>query len=207
MTLVKICGIRTETEALFCQKYGAWAIGEVFAPSKRRIEVEEAARINQRVGEKILKIGVFVDEKLENLLYIARSAFLDMVQLHGEESPEYAEEIYLPVIKCFKVGGEVDEDEFKRWRTWAYLFDTADFKVAGGTGKTFNWDFISHLKDKSRIILAGGLSPDNVKEAVLKIRPMAVDVSSGVEFAGRGKDPEKVKRFIAEVKEADRCVS
>lgn len=207
MTLVKICGIREEKEALTALRYGAWAIGEVFASSRRRIEPEIAARINYSLQGQIIKVGVFVNEDIEEVNYIARNCFLDMVQLHGEESPEYVAEVNYPVIKVFKVKKRLTFEDIKPFRAWAYLFDTASLKEAGGTGQVFNWELIADFRGRKNIILAGGLSANNVKEAISKIRPMAVDVSSGVEFEKGGKDPEKIRAFIEKVKEADRDVS
>lgn len=207
MTLVKICGIREEKEALAAVKYGAWAIGEVFAPSHRRIEAEEAARINFKLQGLIVKVGVFVDEDLDEVHYIARNCGLDIIQLHGEESPEYVAEVRLPVIKAFRVGQKMTREDVAPFKAWAYLFDTFSEQKAGGTGKAFDWDLIADWRGEKNIILAGGLSPHNVQEAIFRIRPMGVDVSSGVEFAEGGKDPEKIRQFMEKVKEADKDVS
>lgn len=205
MTLVKICGITRREEAVAVQGLGAWAIGEVFAPSRRRIEPDVAAAINQSLGEGIIKIGVFVNEKLENLLSIVRFCSLDMVQLHGEEPPEYLTELPVPAIKSFRLAGPVDEIEVKRWRPWAYLFDTvSQAEIRGGTGHSFNWEWLKTISHRERIILAGGLNPENVASAIQITRPLAVDVSSGVEYPGGGKDADKIKQFINQVKEADR---
>lgn len=207
MTLVKICGIREEKEALAAIKYGAWAIGEVFAPSRRRIGVENAAAINYSLQGRIIKIGVFVNEDIKELHYIARSCFLDMVQLHGDESPEYAAEVKYPVIKAFQVEKMMTWEDVKGFKAYAYLFDTPAPDKRGGSGQVFDWELIAGFRGRGNIILAGGLSQDNVKEAILRVRPMAVDVSSGVEFPDGGKDPEKIKAFMEKVKEADRDVS
>lgn len=207
MTQVKICGIREEKEALAALNYGAWAIGEVFAPSRRRIEVEKAASINYNLQGRIVKIGVFANEDIKDMHYIARSCFLDMLQLHGDESPEYVAEVRYPVIKALRVEKKMTLEDVKRFKAYAYLFDTPALNMRGGSGQVFNWDLIADFRGRRDIILAGGLSADNVKEAIFRIRPLAVDVSSGVEFQNGGKDPEKIKAFIEKVKEADRDVS
>ncbi len=208
MTLVKFCGITRVEEALTAQRLGAWAIGEVFAPSRRRIDAEKAAGINAALEEGITKIGIFVNEDLNKVLDIVRCCSLDMVQLHGDEPPEYLDELPVPAIKVFSLTGPADENEIRRWRPWAYAFDTHSLtEIRGGTGHSFNWGWLDSLKDCERIILAGGLNPENVPVAIRKIRPLAVDVSSGVEYPNGGKDPRRMEQFIKQVREADRYES
>lgn len=203
MSRVKICGIRTLEEARMASRAGAWAIGEVFAPSRRRIEVDQAAAINRELSAAILKVGVFVNEQLETIKYIVRSCDLDMVQLHGDEPPEFLNEIELPVIKAFPAQGSIDPDYVRRWRPWAYLFDTAVNGSSGGSGKSFNWDYLQAVQDWPNLILAGGLNAGNAAAAIQRLRPMALDVSSGVEVAGGGKDPQLIEQFMKQVKTAD----
>lgn len=187
---------------------GAWAIGEVFAPSRRRIEVDQAAAINRALNGPVLKVGVFVNEKLDTINYIVRSCQLDLVQLHGEEPPEMLPEIAALTIKSFKVNGPLDPAHIKRWRPWAYLFDTPVEGIQqGGSGQSFPWEYLQEVKDLPNLVLAGGLKPDNVAAAIQQIKPFAVDVSSGVEFAGGGKDPLKIEQFMKAVKEADEHVA
>ena len=182
MTLVKFCGITRVEEALMAQRLGAWAIGEVFAPSRRQIDAEQAAAINYSLDGSIAKIGVFVDEDLAKVLDIVRYCALDMVQLHGEEPPEYLDELPVPAIKVFCLSGAVDEKEIRRWRPWAYAFDTySRAEYRGGNGHSFNWEWLESIRGHERMILAGGLNPQNVGPAIRKIKPLAVDVSSGVE--------------------------
>jgi len=107
MTKVKICGIRSLEEARMVEKCGAWAMGEVFADSPRQISIEKAEQINRQIKKGIIKIGVFVNEKLDSIKYIIKTCSLNMVQLHGEEPPEYVEELNLPVIKSFSVNGPI----------------------------------------------------------------------------------------------------
>jgi phosphoribosylanthranilate isomerase len=188
-------------------KNGAWAIGQVFAESKRRISVEQAEKINRQLGREIIKIGVFVNEEFEALQDIIKACSLDMVQLHGEEAPEYAGELNLPVIKSFTVTGPVQRSFIDQWPVWACLFDTYSPAVRGGSGKIFNWSWLEELKGESRIILAGGLNPANVGSAIDAVHPLAVDVSSGVEFPGGGKSEEKIEQFMAAVRQADKNIS
>jgi len=207
MTLVKICGIRTLEEARVALEAGAWAIGEVFAPSPRRLEVERAAAINTKLGPAVVKVGVFVNEDLGRVREIVTLCHLDMVQLHGEEPPEYLSEIPVPVIRSLPVKGPLSAGQMQRWPAWACHLDACRPGLRGGTGQVFNWDWIPSLPGSVRIILAGGLNEYNVESAINRIRPMAVDVSSGVEFPGGGKDPDKVRRFIEKVREVDTLVS
>lgn len=203
MTRVKICGIRTQAEALMACHSGAWAIGEVFAPSRRRVEVDKAAVINSELTEKVLKVGVFVNQDIEIIKDIVRICQLDIVQLHGDEPPEFLTELPVPVIKCFPVKDRIDPDYVKRWRPWAYLFDTAVKGQRGGSGQSFNLEYLQGVQDWPNIILAGGLHSFNVAAAIKLIRPLAVDVSSGVEYLEGGKDPQKIEQFMNEVREAD----
>ncbi len=203
MTRIKICGIRTLEEAKMVSSFGVWAIGEVFAASPRQIEVEKAAEINHQLDTGVFKIGVFVNEKIDSVKYIAQTCSLDIVQLHGDESPEYVEELNIPVIKSFSVTGPVDPDYVKQWHPWAYLFDTFSPAVRGGSGISFDWQWLEKIKELERIILAGGLNHENVATVVRNVRPMAVDVSSGVEFPQRGKDPLKVEMFVNAVQKAE----
>jgi len=207
MSRVKICGITSIEEARMVKRYGAWALGEVFADSSRKIDVEKAAEINRQISGDIIKVGVFVNENIDLLKYIIRTCSLDMVQLHGEETPEYAEEINVKVIKCFSVADRIKKSYVKRWRVWAYLFDTHSSASRGGTGRSFDWQRLDDLKGCDRLILAGGLNHKNVGIAIKTIRPMAVDVSTGVEFSRGGKSPDKIEKFINTVKEADGYVS
>ncbi len=207
MTRVKICGIRTQTEALTACRSGAWAIGEVFAPSRRRIDVDRAAAINRELTQKVLKVGVFVNEDIDMMIRIVRNCKLDLVQLHGDEPPELLAELPVPVIKCFPVNGRIDSQYVKRWRPWAYLFDTAVNGHSGGSGQSFNWDYLQAIRNWPNLILAGGLNSSNVADAIKQIRPLGVDVSSGIEYPEGGKDPQKIEQFMNEVREADNYVT
>ncbi|WP_031516212.1 phosphoribosylanthranilate isomerase [Desulfofalx alkaliphila] len=196
---VKICGIMDAHTALGAVKLGAHALGFVFAPSKRQVSAELARSIIKRLPPLVSKVGVFVDAPLDEVNGLARYCQLDAVQLHGDELPEYVSKIELPVIKAFRVKDKSVLDRAVNFPAAAILLDTYTPGVAGGTGKTFNWHLLEPGTIKRPLILAGGLTPDNVGEAVKLVRPYAVDVSSGVETNGV-KDLNKIALFIDELR-------
>lgn len=197
--LVKICGIKTETAAAAAAQAGADYIGFVFAPGKRQIAPGDAAKIAESLPPSVKKVGVFVNETVERMLEIAELAELDFIQLHGDEPPEIAEELPYKIIKAFPM----DPDRLTDIQTYPcdyYLLDSPFGKKRGGNGTTFDWNLTEKLSlDPSKILLAGGLSPENVTRAMKLVNPVGVDVSSGVETNGV-KDLSKIKRFIKTVK-------
>ena len=137
MTRVKICGIKTLQEAKYACDHGVWAIGEVFAPSPRRITVEDARQINRRLNNSVLKIGVFVDETVQEVNRIANICRLDMVQLHGNETADYIKQIKRPVLKSLAVKGPLTMNMLEPWQVWGFIFDAprpAGAKANGGNG-------------------------------------------------------------------------
>lgn len=199
MTRVKICGIKTYQEAAIALAAGAWAVGEVFAPSSRQITPQTAADINRQLGSHLCKVGVFVNEAPAVVNEIAARCHLDMIQLHGFETPEYIKLLNRPVIKAFPVKTGFKWPEPAQWPVYAFLFDAYAPQRAGGTGQTFTWDLIKGFP--APFIVAGGLNPDNVKNAITTLSPLAVDVSSGVECPGQGKSFTLIKKFIGQVRE------
>jgi Phosphoribosylanthranilate isomerase len=199
MVKVKICGMRTSQDAMWAASAGAWAVGLVFSPSRRQVTIDEAARIVRAVPASIHKVGVFVDFSLATVKEVVAATGIDMLQFHGQESPEYCEEFDLPVIKSFQVRDENSLAEVEKYKVFACLFDTWVSGSAGGSGKTFDWRSLKSLPDNLRIILAGGLTPYNVSSAIRQTRPFAVDVSSGVEINGH-KDPKLMRDFIGQAK-------
>jgi len=197
---VKICGIRNWEEAKVAADCGADAIGFIFAPSPRYIRPEAAREIILKLPPFLTVVGVFVNETIENLLEIARFCRLDAVQLHGEEPPDYCQTLGLKVIKSFAVIGDQVPSEISFYKVDAVLLDASLPGKRGGTGRTCNWKVASQVAASGvRVILAGGLTPENVQQAIMAVRPYAVDVASGVETAGH-KDPDKVRRFVDAVK-------
>ncbi|MBN8194384.1 phosphoribosylanthranilate isomerase [Bacillus sp. NTK074B] len=199
MTKVKVCGIRRQVEAEWALEAGADAIGFVFAESKRKVDVEKAAEISKSVSPDLLKIGVFVNESIERMEEIFHLVELDYVQLHGDESVEFCEALNLPFIKAISVKERRDIDGIEGFPGEMILLDSGKGPHRGGNGTTFNWDYAHSINIPKHLILAGGLNPENVREAVTKVRPYMVDVSSGVETDGK-KDRIKIESFIREAK-------
>jgi phosphoribosylanthranilate isomerase len=199
MTRIKICGITNFEDALAAVRSGADALGFVFAKSPRRLTPEQAREIIAHLPPLVTTVGVFVDEPAENVWKVAQACRLGALQFHGQESPEYCREFDRTVIKAFRVEDSSVAAEMDRYHVDAYLLDSSE---GGGTGQRFNWDLIEGVEE--RIILAGGLNPENVEEAIRKVRPYAVDVSSGVESFPGKKDPWKMEEFIRNVRHCER---
>ena len=178
---------------------GADAIGLVFAPSRRQVTVEQARRIAAALPPFVAKVGVFLDDDLSRIREIADAVHLDAVQLHGVESPEYAAALGLPVIKAIRMRDRSSVEAMRGYRVLAFLLDSFEPDLAGGTGKAFNWELAARLQASAPLILAGGLTTENVQAALHIVRPYGVDVSSGVETDGR-KDHGKIREFIARVR-------
>ncbi len=199
---VKICGITDLENGLYAANSGADALGFVFAESRRRISPEAAAEIIAKLPGEPLKIGVFVNESKEVIERTAEIAGLDMVQLHGDETPEFCAEIGLPVIKALSVHGEEDLGRIAEYPCEYILLDSPKGKYRGGNGVAFDWSILEGRDFGGKnIILAGGLNPENAAEAIRKAAPFMADVSSGVEKDGK-KDPALIAEFIAKAKNA-----
>ncbi|MEH7512977.1 phosphoribosylanthranilate isomerase [Gottfriedia acidiceleris] len=195
---VKICGITDLKTAQSAINAGADAIGFVFAESKRRIEITEAKKIIESLPDSVLKIGVFVNETKETLESIYQEVGLTHLQLHGDETPEFCRSLSFPVIKALRVQSEKDVEKIAEYDCDYILVDSPSGKYRGGNGTTFNWDLMGSKKIDN-LILAGGLTIENVIPASSVVKPKMVDVSSGVETNGK-KDEEKIKSFIKKVK-------
>ena len=193
---VKVCGITEAEDALLCAEEGADAIGFVFAPeSKRYLEPAKAALINSLISPLVMKIGVFVNREYEEVNRIAAEAGLNAVQLHGCESPGYIKKIKLPVIKSFRIKPGFDFGVISRYSGCGILLDSFSHGQLGGTGKTFDKNLIPDDL-RSSVIIAGGISTENVIEIAEKIKPAGIDLSSSLEHRPGRKDPAKVKEFF-----------
>lgn len=191
---VKICGVRTPEAARAAVDAGADAVGLVFAPSPRRLEPEAASAVAAAVPETVERVGVFVDAPLAEILHVARRVPLTAVQLSGDEPPSLVRELAERGWKVIRAVGGV-EDVDPGLPVWAWLLDHREGRVRGGSGRRADWEAGRVLAQQVRLILAGGLTPGNVEEAIRAVRPFGVDVSSGVETEGQ-KDPEKIRRFV-----------
>ncbi len=196
MTKVKICGIQEIEHAKAAVAAGADAIGFVFAKSKRQISVEQAKRISDQLPANILRIGVFVNATKEELESTAEEVGLHFLQLHGDESFEFASSLSFPYIKAFRITEERDLEHIASYHSNLFLLDSGHGPFAGGNGTSFEWDLLTKSKiNRNKLILAGGLDSTNVERAIKEVNPYMVDVSSGVETAGK-KDIDKIKEFI-----------
>ena len=212
MTRVKICGIKEPSQAVAAAGAGADYIGIVMAPSKRQVDIEQAKAIVAAVkGSRTLSVGVFVNMPSAEINRIAKYCNFDRIQLSGDESWEYVRELHRPAIKAVKVSKEHTGDRLLNELSGGYkkadyyflpLLDCAVNGSYGGSGKAFDWSIAKVAAGKYRFVLAGGLTPENVGEAIASARPWGVDVSSGVETNG-SKDIEKIKRFISTVRRID----
>lgn len=202
MTRVKICGITRIEDARAALDAGADAIGLVFAPSPRKVTVKQARQIVRAVGPWITTVGVFVDAGETEIRRIARETGLSAVQLHGDETPALARRLAdLRPIKAIRVENERSFGDTK-WPVAALLFDTAVPGMRGGTGRVFNWKWVSRYRGLCPFIVSGGLKPSNVAQAVRLTRPYGVDVSGGVECAPGLKDARKIREFVRRAKSA-----
>jgi phosphoribosylanthranilate isomerase len=198
MVKVKICGITSLEDALTAVEAGADALGFVFYPkSPRNIPPEQAGDIIRRLPPFVQTIGLFVNEDAAIVNATADQCGLDVIQLHGEEPPGYCDSIQRRVIKAFRVRDITTLDALVNYRVAGCLLDAWVPTAPGGTGQTFNWEIAAEaVKRGQRIVLAGGLTPGNVAEAVRRVKPYAVDVSSGVESSPGCKDADKIRKFI-----------
>lgn len=197
---IKICGITNLADALLCESCGADAIGFIFyVGSKRQIMPDEAAEIVSHLNPLTIKVGVFVDENPVLINQLIKDVGLNMVQLHGGETPEDISLINVPVIKAFRVNDDFDFTVLNHYSNSYLLLDSYDKEELGGTGKTFNWQMIPEQL-KSKIILAGGINSDNIDIIFQQIKPQAIDVSSSLEEYPGKKDKEKVIQFFNKIK-------
>jgi phosphoribosylanthranilate isomerase len=206
-TRVKICGITRLVDARLAVELGAAALGFNFFPrSPRYLEPRAAAEIVRQLPPFVTAVGVFAGEKdAAHVATVAREAGVSVVQLHGPEDPEPASvlEGFL-LVRAVPVRDDFRAAHLARIKARAFLLDADDPEKVGGTGKTFNWALAREAGRYGPIILAGGLTPENVGEAIRQVRPFAVDVASGVEATPRAKDAAKLRAFFAAVEAADR---
>ena len=181
--------------------YGASALGFIFyEKSPRYINPKILKTWISNVPSSVKKVGVFVNKDVDKVNKIEEELNLDMVQLHGEESPEYCNQMIRPVIKVFRVNNKFDSIMLNNYQVATFLFDTYNKENLGGTGESFDWQTILQLSTEIPVILSGGLNADNVLEGIKVVKPSAVDVNSGVEATPGKKDEEKIKNLFTILK-------
>ncbi|MGB7209543.1 MAG: phosphoribosylanthranilate isomerase [Pyrinomonadaceae bacterium] len=208
MTKVKICGITNLADALLATDLGADMLGFNFFSGSRRFIGKRASHITKGLPDAVRKVGIFVNQEITEIVEAVETAGLDLVQLHGEETPDFVAElgchISSDLIKAFRVGPGFDTGSVRDYPVEYVLFDSLSVTGdRGGTGESFDWTIANSLSVSSKVLfLAGGLNPLNVAEAVRQVCPFAVDVASGVESVPGKKDPEKMAAFIKNAKNA-----
>lgn len=194
---VKICGITNVDDAEAVVKFGADAIGLIFyEKSPRFLSSKKAKEIIAHLPPFIVRVGVFVNPSREQVHHKINSLNLDRVQFHGEESPAFCEEFGSRVIKAIQVKNANSLNVLNKYPLKTFLLDTYNKNLFGGTGQTFDWSLAVKAKDYGQLILSGGLSPENISQAIRIVAPYGVDISSGVEEAPGKKDHLKIKRLM-----------
>ena len=201
---VKICGITSEADAIAAAEAGADAIGLMFYEgSPRHVILEQAKAISAALPQHVMRVGVFVNAEEAFVHQALTECMLNILQFHGDETPEECSRYPVMTLKAFRVQGEETLAELEAYPSAGYLLDAYVRDALGGTGATFNWDLaVRAQKFGKPIFLAGGLTPENVAEAVRKVQPFGVDVSSGVEIEPGRKDAEQMRTFVAAAKGA-----
>ena len=209
-TRVKICGITRLEDARLAAELGASALGfNFYPPSPRYIAPSAAAEIIRQLPPFVVNVAVFADEGDDaHVAAVAREAGVTVVQLRGPKLPAANGALAsFPMIIAVAVGESLNPEEFRRLKARAFLLDAFDSRLLGGTGKTFDWRLAREAKQYGNIILAGGLTPENVERAIREVQPFAVDVASGVESVPGVKDAAKLQGFFAAVAKADREIN
>jgi len=198
---VKICGTTSEEDALLAIAMGADAVGFIFAPSPRQVSPVHVRDIARRLPPEVLTVGVFRNELPERVVEVVNSAGLNGVQLHGRETPEQAQFVKerVPVLFQAFVAGDPAIQRAKAYGADAIMLDSP----SPGSGQVFDWRLADGVPDGVRLLMAGGLNPENVAEAIGSVKPWGVDVVTGVESSPGHKDPIKVREFIANAKHAE----
>jgi len=201
MTRIKICGITNVQDALLASDLGSDALGFIFYPgSKRYIEPGIASEIISSLPPFITTVGVFVNQSLEEIRTVRDRTGIDLVQLHGDETPDFCSGLPFKAVKALRVKERSDIALVELYPMQAILFDKYSDDAYGGTGEIFPWDWLKDLKTSKSIILSGGLTPGNVKGVINRVKPYAVDISSGVEDSPGKKNAEKMRKFIEAVR-------
>ena len=199
MVRVKICGLTNRQDAHDAASLGVQALGFIFAPSPRQITPEMAKAVIETLPPFVTTVGVFVNERLKTIQEIRAYCGFDLVQLHGDETPHMCASLMPNVIKAFQLKDASSLSALETYvgKARAFLFDTYSKKERGGTGQTFDWNLALEGKRHGvPVILSGGLNPDNVKDAIKKTAPFAVDLGTGVEESPGKKDVTQMRRLM-----------
>jgi len=205
VTFIKICGITNIDDAVACVKFGANLLGFVFAESPRQVEMQTVKNIQRILAGNVKTVGVFTEES-DDVLKIMDECALTYAQLHGSQSEKFAQRLGAQrVIRAVRVLDHTSLDLLSFYSEASYyLLDTYKKGKPGGTGETFDWELAIEAKSFGKpMFLSGGLNPDNIGDAILKVNPFGVDASSGLESLPGIKDHDKIKEFIKHVREAD----
>ena len=205
MKQVKICGITNKEDALCAAGCGAAALGFIFyPPSPRYIKPEDARKIISDLPKEVVNVGVFVNEKVDEIKRVMKYCGLDMIQLHGDESPEFCREFpAFQVIKAVELKNDDDLNHAYSYGVAAILVDSRHAGLYGGTGRKANWKLACRTKNKKPLILSGGLHENNIAEALQTVAPAALDINSGVESEPGGKDHAKLARIFEIIRAMD----
>jgi phosphoribosylanthranilate isomerase len=205
MTPVKICGITNKEDALYAAKLGATALGFIFYPaSPRYVKPEDARKIISTLPDDLVKVGVFVNEKADEIIRVMEYCGLDMIQLHGDESPEFCREFSaFQIIKAVELKNDNDLNHAYGYEVAAILVDSRHAGLYGGTGRKANWKLACRTKNKKPLILSGGLNEENIAEALQTVAPAALDINSGVESEPGKKEHVKLARIFDIIRAVD----
>jgi phosphoribosylanthranilate isomerase len=204
VTRVKTCGITSLADARLCAELGAWAIGLIFWPeSPRRCAIEDAEEIGAAMHRRVEIAGVFVNATLDEVAVTADRVGLTLLQLHGDEGPAYCAEAArrtgCKVMKAARIKDAAQVRDLRAFHTDFHLLDAFVPRTPGGTGETFNWELARLHEAPAQVVLSGGLTPENVAEAIAVARPFAVDTASGTEASPGRKDPARLEAFFGAV--------
>ncbi len=206
MTKIKICGLSREADIQAANRLKPDYIGFVFASGKRQITGQQAAELKQRLDPAIKAVGVFVKAAIEEIVTIAEVGTIDLIQLHGDQSPEFCRQLRLltgkPIIKVIRVKGKQSLKDLQDYACDYFLLDTFSPSAFGGIGKAFDYALLEKAKIPKPFFIAGGLNTENVKGAIKQLHPYGVDTSGGVETDG-SKDFAKMAAFIEKVKRSE----
>ena len=201
MVRVKVCGITNSDDAFRAVELGADALGFIFYKgSKRYIDPRDAHRIISSLPPFISSVGVFVNQTVPEIKGAVETSGVDTVQLHGDETPEFCAMLPYKLIKAVRVKDTVNSDQVELYPVRAILFDKHTDEMYGGTGTSFDWGVLKGINISKKVILSGGLTPENVSRAIEIVKPYGVDVSTGVEDSPGKKNHMKMRKFIEAVK-------